>query len=338
MKKQVFMKRSQSLSNDVVLIDGMSGSGKTLIAPLVSSLNRGELWLMNPIYEYLCTADWLGQLERSAGAAIVQLMADTDLYNLRVGRNVNFRSTDLSSAAMNFMEEKYRDRILNSKEGDEAVALIRENRPILPLMTHYIFGISDLLFEAFHERLKAFILPVRHPLWLIESWYKGNFHARIPIDPRDFQQCVQAGEDVVPWFAKDWPEEYRKLGRLEQAIAVVVELDKQIESKLKTLSAENKNKVLTLIFEDFVTNPDPFMAKILQKLQTTETEFTARMKAGMKVPRVLPEDYFKAQAAKIEEIGRQENVSPAWQKKLEQLCAQYEARYGWGMEKKHAVR
>ena len=44
--------RRQHLAENVVFVDGISGCGKSMISPVLSSLQRGELWMLNHIFEY----------------------------------------------------------------------------------------------------------------------------------------------------------------------------------------------------------------------------------------------------------------------------------------------
>ncbi len=84
MKTQII--RPQELAKDIIIFDGRSKSGKTLIAPLVSTFERAELWLIDHIFECLCALDHRGFIERHGAAALVRLYADLGLYNRLIGR------------------------------------------------------------------------------------------------------------------------------------------------------------------------------------------------------------------------------------------------------------
>ena len=57
--------RPQSLAERIAVIDGFSSAGKSLVAPLLSSLNGGELWQINYLYEYFCSLHALGQVRKT---------------------------------------------------------------------------------------------------------------------------------------------------------------------------------------------------------------------------------------------------------------------------------
>ena len=50
--KSLYLSRNnQIMAKNIVLIDGFSSSGKTLVAPTISHLKRSEQWQLNEIYE-----------------------------------------------------------------------------------------------------------------------------------------------------------------------------------------------------------------------------------------------------------------------------------------------
>ena len=63
--------RPQVLAENIVVIDGFSRAGKSLFAPLLSSLERGEPWQLNHLYEYLCALEASGRVTRDAQASRV---------------------------------------------------------------------------------------------------------------------------------------------------------------------------------------------------------------------------------------------------------------------------
>ena len=47
------------VSNDVIVVDGLWGSGKQLVSTLVGGFDRVEHFKYNPDYDYLCAASHL---------------------------------------------------------------------------------------------------------------------------------------------------------------------------------------------------------------------------------------------------------------------------------------
>lgn len=316
------MIRPQRLAKNIVIIDGFSRSGKTLLAPVLSSMERAELWCLDYLFESLSTLHLLGKIDKKACAMMLQLFSDIDLYHQSIGRNTNFRKDDDSGAAKNGLEEVYRLKAA-SPAGDATVRQIQKKKSILFLMTHYIFGASDILFGAFKDRLKLYILMERHPLWLVESWYEGQWDKRIGNDPREFQLCCQSGGKVVPWFAAGWAKEYASLGRMEQAIRVMDHFDKSFQARYRRLSNADKKKFLRVPFERFAQGPALFLNRIQKLLKTLPTARTRQIMSEANVPRVFPSTFLEEQAKRMEAILKKEKVRPQYRKMLDRLCDQY---------------
>jgi hypothetical protein len=317
------MIRPQELARDIVVIDGMSCAGKSFVAPLLSSLDRGELWTINHLYEYLCTMYHYGRMSLDAASTLVQLYADLDLYNLRVGRNTNFRRSDISSAHFNLQGTRYHART-RLKDGDGIVREIFRARPILFLMTHYIFGQSDLLFKAFGSRLKSYLIVVRHPLDLLESWYKGNWDCRVGSDPREFQLCCAVKGQKAPWFATPWLRQYRRLNRLEKSVATVVWFQKEFKRQWKRLSPEERRKVIFLPFEKVAPDPVTALRGIAKKLGAKITPLTGRVMKKFCMPRNLDPEHISLQYRKFSNAFKLRGVRRGIADEFWKTCEHYE--------------
>ncbi|MEO1943074.1 MAG: hypothetical protein ABGY11_02130, partial [Candidatus Thioglobus sp.] len=72
------------------MIDGFSDSGKSLVAAIFGYLDRSEQWQVNEIYEYISILNYIGEISDNSTSVILNIEADKHLYNLMIGRNVNF--------------------------------------------------------------------------------------------------------------------------------------------------------------------------------------------------------------------------------------------------------
>lgn len=331
--------RPQKLAENIIFVDGLSGSGKTLIAPLLSTLEHGELWKFNYPIEYLCTLDASSAISRSSAETFIQLLFDLDLYNLMIARETNLRPTDASGAVMNLLGKRY-DKRLKIKDGDSVVQKIKTERPFLIMMLHFQFIQSQLLFETFKDRLKLYAISVRHPFWLIENWYRGAWHRgiqrhygggwgeRFGRDPREFTLCCEIDENVVPWFAVDWYEEYIRMKPLDQAIQTVYRLNERIEKRFNKMLEQDQEKVLFIPFELFVAEPELFIQQLTQILKTQKTPLTQKMMKKIQVPRQsIWFDEIQNQKKKVHKWMDQENVLPESRQMADQMASAYEQRY-----------
>ena len=92
--------RKHILTKNIALIDGQSGSGKSLIGPIISSLSNSEHWLHDHVIEETIILLLFKKIQIDAARSILGVQADLDLYNLFIGRDVNFRDKDTSSVQL----------------------------------------------------------------------------------------------------------------------------------------------------------------------------------------------------------------------------------------------
>lgn len=321
-----FFYRPQVFAENIVVVDGMSATGKSLISPILSTLSRVQLWQICEWYEYLCVTRRLEGLSRNASNSLIQTFADLDLYNILIARRANFRNSDLTGVTSNLLLKEYQKRAAGP-EGDVVVKKARKDEPILNLMTHYVFGSCDIFFDAWMKRLKLVILPVRHPLWLVDKWRDGQWDKRMGLDPRDVQLCCKANGKTVPWFAASWAARYIKLKPLEQAIAVVDWFTRDFNRQYAKLTADRKKRVLIVPFEDFAFKPDFYIQQFCDRLGVRTTPLTRAMLTKMKLPRKnITADYTEL-SNKITAAARREKTGGGSMAVFKKMCAQYEKDY-----------
>ena len=90
-------RKKQNICNNIVVVDGFSRSGKSMVARMLGYLHRCEQWQTEYLYEFIAQMDGLNKISRDASEAIINMWVDIHIYNLMIGRNVNSRKTDSSS-------------------------------------------------------------------------------------------------------------------------------------------------------------------------------------------------------------------------------------------------
>lgn len=318
--------RDQILAKNIVIVDGMSKSGKSLVLPLISSLSNGELFQYNHLFEYLTTYHHLGKMDYHAAASLIKLYADLDLYNVMIGRNTNFRKKDDSGAFKNLLEGRQKKRLADP-DGEIVIRKIQKRNPILILIVHYVFQACDVLLNALEKRLKLYLITMRHPAWLVEGWNERNWSNRFNINPRDFQLCVSVNGKAVPWFAAEDPGYYLSLRPLEQSIYVVHLFTKNIEEKYKRLSPMLKKNIMFVPFEPFMTAPVSYLRKIAKRTGSTLTSFTRTMLKQVNLPRQFDVEEIKNKRNQINSALKKKKVSKRMQLMFDSLCERYEKKY-----------
>jgi hypothetical protein len=273
--------RSLQLGGQVLFLDGLTGTGKTMMAPILSTLRRVEVQRMEPIYEHLCALKHLGRIEEDAVSSLLRMYIDMATYNVMIARESNFRWKDLSGVFSNPGGWRYVVRLFQP-DGDAVIGRINRIRPILQIVSHQVLG--PTLFGGLGERAKVLEM-VRHPLYLLEHWY--SYMHRFGTDPREFTVWLDHKGEQLPWFAFGWEDEFLASNKMDRVIHSIEWLVRLTDRNFDALSEEHRRQVLVVPFERFVVDPWPYLRAIEEFLDTVSTRATGRQLRKQKVPRRL---------------------------------------------------
>ena len=141
------LSRKNYFAEKVVFVDGLPGCGKTLFSSIISSMNKVELLSYSYEIEHICQLFFLGKIPIDAAKTMVRIQSDLKLYNTMMGRDVNFRPSDLSSVHNYYNPSKYHKRL--DEVGDAAIPKkILDENPILNLSVHNLLAFSDPIWAA----------------------------------------------------------------------------------------------------------------------------------------------------------------------------------------------
>ena len=331
------------LAGKVVIVNGLSGCGKTMLCPIIGAMPRVELMQYSYMLEYVCQLRYLGRMETDAAAAMIGLITDLQLYNVMMGRETNFRPTDLSGVFRNAHHLRYLLRLF--LHGDDAVIKrVESERPILLLTTHNLLPISVPLLEALGSRV-LLVEVVRHPLYKIiqhiiamerEAETATNQFFYIMFDYKGFR---------LPWFAQGWEKLFLQANPAEKAIYAMYHLTKKAEKLGVIGTGDGKDGVVLIPFERYVINPWPYMSKLEELLDTKMDAYTRKMMKRQNVPRKMyaegidltiyrkygwrPPKKGSSEALEFERRRKfvAERASAEAMEVLDQLCRAYEETY-----------
>jgi len=278
--------RKKQLVEKIVIIDGQPGCGKTMLSPIVSSFNRVELLSYAFEIEFICRLFQLNKIDSDAAVAMTRMLIDHKLYQTMMGRDTNFRYSDLSSVFQDSNPWRYFKRIF--QKGDlEIPDRIRKQRPILNLTTHDLLGYSDPIMNAF-ENSVLFIEVVRHPLYLVKQ---QQLNMKNLIDnPRDIQINIEFNGHQLPYFCEGWEEKFLISNSMEKAIYTIEKTTKLTNLKRKIWMNSKNHSILTVPFEKFVIDPSTYIRKIEDGLKTKISLKTRQIMKKQKVPRKILTD------------------------------------------------
>lgn len=273
--------REGHVAESIVIVDGLFGCGKTMLAPIVGALDRVELLTYAYPLEYVCALHSLQKITDDAAVAMIRMLTDLQLYNTMMARETNFRPRDLSSALRSAHPLLYICRLFT--HGDEAVpAAIAVERPILHLTTHNLLAYSMPIFQALGARV-LWLNVVRHPLYMLKQ-QTIDMESLIG-NPRDFTVYVSGNGRQIPYYAAGWKDEWSVGSSIDRAIAYSAHVSHQADTQQQRVQEKFSAQIITIPFEQFVLNPWPFIYQISAALKTTVTTVTRRVMRKQRVPR-----------------------------------------------------
>ncbi len=271
--------RPITLCNQVVILDGLTGTGKTMFGPLVSSFDRVQNGRFEYMFEYLAISAQLGKLSEDASFTMLNLLADIKNYDGTISREVNFRPKDLSSVLNGAQSLKYLKQLFMA-DGAAAGERIQAEKPILFLVMHQILSCMQPLKKAFGKRLQI-IEMIRHPLYLLDHW--DSYIAMHGESPRDFTIWLEHAGKSIPWFAGGWEEKYVQASQFDK---VIYSIDSLMQPVLEKAGNKEFEETIAFVpFEQFVLDPEPYVSTIEKLLNTKATAATQKVLRSQKVPR-----------------------------------------------------
>ena len=267
--------RKHVLARNIAFIDGQSGSGKSLIGPIISSLKNSEYWLHDQLFEEIVILLSHRKISLDAARSILGIHADMDLYNLLIGRDVNFRDKDTSGVSYGYVKKRFQNR-LKLKDGDRIVDTINSLNPFLLINTHHILMNLKYIKKIFHNRNIKFISIARNPITLIKNFHANNWEKKYLTNQREFTLTMtKNNKELNAWFLSKYSD--KKLTFIEKYTSFVIDYQ-NFQNKLS-----NKNHIF-IKFEKFVNKPENYIF-ILEKVFGKKTAITRKLLKSFGLPR-----------------------------------------------------
>ena len=265
----------------ILIVDGLPGCGKTMLSPIVSTLERVEKLTYSFEMELMCQLWDLGKLDDQTTQTMVRTFTDQKLYYTMMSRDVNFRWGDLSSVFMDGNPWRYIQRAFGP--GDEGVpGRVDKERPILHLTTHHLLCMGRPVFEALGDRL-FFVDVVRHPLYMVKQ-QALNIEKLIG-DVRYSAVHFEYKGQELPCWTRGWEDVFIKSNAVERAVHSILWMLRRAQENKQALASVHGKRILTIPFESFVLDPWGYMEAMTQALETTMTPLTRRVMKRQRVPR-----------------------------------------------------
>ena len=273
------LKHFNSFTNDIIVVDGFWGGGKSVVTSIIGSMDRVEKKKVEHVYEYVCIAHSTGKMNTDAASAFLKIYADLSQYNNLIGREVNLRWSDDSGLRNNPGSLTYLKRLFHPG-GDGIADQISERNLALLIASHELISVSDLLYESYGSRLKL-VEVVRHPVHLFNNVrdYTAKFERT-----REFTLSFEVSGVKVPWFAADWADEFVSSSITDRALLSIARMQSEMFSSIDSINAAQK-PLLVLSFENTVLQPEDSIEKLEIFLNRPRTRRTNRVLRQQNLPR-----------------------------------------------------
>jgi hypothetical protein len=276
--------RNNNLIQDIIIVDGIPGCGKTMVSAIISSLDRVELMKFCYDIEYYCILNHYNNINLNVAQSMIKLKVDQLIYDLMMSREVNFRYSDLSSVFKTSNKLRYFKRIF--QKGDQVIPdRIKKEKPILHLTTHMMSAFNLPILKALNKNI-TFLSMHRDPIYMIKQ---NIFNVKnLYNTPRDFQLYYKYKKNSLPFYTKGWEKDFINSNGKERSIFYLEWIRKKIiENKKNNILFNN---FYEFTFESFVQSPEYHLNKINKFLKTNITRSTKDTLKRERIPRKLISD------------------------------------------------
>ena len=273
-----------NLGSRLLLIDGLPGSGKLLIAELTRSIPNACPWRYDTLFDYIPATCEIGQLDTSAARTLIKTRLDQLTYNSQIAREINLRPDDESFALQGPGALNTLVSLMRKPPSEKAISQ-KCMTSTIPVLTHCSSFGNSVFEESLNNRV-TMIYAIREPIECIRHY--SGYVERIGADPRELTLHTELNSRPIPWFIRrENIEAYINGNKEEKACAAVYSLYKSLESKL---SANVNRKPLILDHKYAAANPREAALSMCRQtgLDHCNEKMLKRVCKRNKVPRITP--------------------------------------------------
>ncbi len=309
--------RKNNFENEVVIIDGLWGSGKSLLCPIISGMDKMVKTSMASYVDQINILIHESKLQSNHGNALITNEIDRLIYENQLGRNLNYRLFDDTGILNNpniikdIRKLFIKDIDLNGSEFKNSA---------ISILTHMLLISNSSLINNNSHNIK-FIEVVRNPVFAFDHWltFLERFNQK-----KIFQLGYYDSEDEkFPWFSKSWIDEYKNLNKYEKAIKSIIYCYNILFEKYDEFS-KNPN-IIFLSFESIVYDTKKVLDKISDFTSRSHNRKIHKILKKQKIPRKSIMDGlgyakygFQKKSSKISDIEYHDNQLL----KLDKYCDQ----------------
>lgn len=289
------MKDNKNLNNPVILLNGISRSGKAITWYVVSSVKNIDVPLNEPFPDWILDAFNSNDITSNAVEVLLSNYFRIYAWYSFIGRGINLKKVDQSSflKLSSKNEISTRNKRHDNSESWQEFSELWSQGKFIPCFT------TDLNRDL-QEKLTKYdfnfinINTIRNPKKVFLEWCLTNRGGRYDELDRMGKYYFTFKNQNIPGFAFEYKEQWYESSPEERCYLTV---SKYYDGFFKS---ENKNEI-NIFFEDVIVDPLPEIKKVANLLGLDIKDNYKEMFALMNVPREFddtnyildPENFFK---------------------------------------------
>ena len=266
-----------TLVKKIIFLNGITRSGKFLLGNLISGLEDIDFFNANTIVELLPQFQQYGLMDEHTTRLIMQIAIDEQIYHLRIGRNLNSRVDDKSS--LSHPSGDYYIKKSQTLMSDKLIKEVKESKRVPVFILHNSL-INIQTYLKIYPELK-WIQIVRHPVNLINSWYRRGLGDRSHEDSLMLTPLSKG----VPLIASKW-KDYYKMNTMDRVIKYIHTLTEMEEKGYRGFS--DKSKILFIQYERLVQETKEEIERVSTFLNSKFSKDMILIMKRENCPKTLP--------------------------------------------------
>ena len=266
---------------NLILVTGTHTSGKSMIAPVIASLQKVEMLRKIYTLDQIAILSNFDKIDKNISAYLAKNILDFSYYEQLIGRNLNFRYEDETGIYQSKNPKQYKKRIYEPR-GQKVIDNHEKKNTHMLLDTH-----DGLWFYNFWNSIGIKNLKIisifRNPIDIVNSWI--NLDLGITEKQKLNQiPLIENKKNLKPFYYYNFLN-HSKANKNDIVIDMVGECflkDLKSYEKIK-----NKQNILRIEFDDFAENTNKITKKISKFLKLNSSEFTRKIMIRERLPRDL---------------------------------------------------
>jgi hypothetical protein len=272
MKTTPTLGKRKRLVHNLLLLDGISRSGKFVLANLINGLDGVEPVQYSGVVEHTPYLAKLGLMKEEAAKELLHHEIDLRCYETLIGRTLNYRRSDKSSIFNVANHEMYLRRSQELDTNKELTEFYKRDNYSL-FISHEALPVLDLMFSTF-PKMRVVSLR-RSPVDLVHAWCARYAIDSWGSDPKFVNILLAGKKTLMPLYMYRHAKEFEALRGADRAIFTIELLFKEYGKAERRFTKALQKKILVVRYEDILEETEKViwrLSKFLGKKPTKDME------------------------------------------------------------------